>query len=63
MDLHGDTELLTHAKQKLHSKSDIFNLNTPFPLLQRGEKFSGISLFPRGGRGCCLIYILVKAKL
>jgi len=48
---------------KLSIKSDIFNLNTPYTLLQREGKSSGIPLFPRGGRGCCLIYILVKAKL
>jgi hypothetical protein len=34
-----------------------------FPLLLRGGKPSGIPLFTRVGRGCCLIYILVKNSL
>jgi len=31
-------ELLSHTKQKLRSKSDIFDLNTPCPLLKEGER-------------------------
>jgi len=41
-------ELLILTEQKLLKNSDIFNGNTPCPLLQRGGKTSGIPILQKG---------------
>jgi hypothetical protein len=51
-----DTSILlftTLGAYKIKS-TEIFNGNTPYPLLLRGGKPSGILLFPRGGKTCLI---------
>jgi hypothetical protein len=51
-------------QNKNYAKKWIYLIkNTPCPLLPRGGKPSGIDLLPKEGRGCCLIYILLKSEI